>query len=181
MAKTDQNLVVIGSIMGAHGVRGDVRVKSFTAHPEDLFAYGPLLSKDGQVLITPVAARPAKNHFIVEPEEHRQKEDWDSLKGTPLCVPRDVLPQPDEDEVYVDDLIGLSVIAEDGTPLGKIKAVLNHGASDLLEIAPAGGGKAVLIPFTLADVPDLNMDQGTVTIATFDVWADQSDKPDDRG
>lgn len=161
-------------------MRGDVRVKSFTADPEDLFAYGPLLSKDGQVLITPTAARPAKNHFIIVPEERRQKEEWDQMKGTPLCIPRDVLPQPDEDEVYVDDLIGLSAIAPDGTPLGKVKAVLNHGASDLLEIVPASGGKPVLIPFTLADVPDLNMDQGTVTIATFDVWADQSGKPDEQ-
>ncbi|MEO1642434.1 MAG: 16S rRNA processing protein RimM, partial [Pseudomonadota bacterium] len=70
-------LVVLGVILGAHGVRGDVRVKSFTEEPEDIFAYGPLLNKNSKTLLTPTSARPAKAHFIVTPEERRQKEDWD--------------------------------------------------------------------------------------------------------
>ena len=171
-------LVTLGVILGAHGVRGDVRVKSFTAEPEDLFAYGPLLGKAGESLLTPVSARPAKSHFIVAPEERRQKEEWDALKGTELCVERSLLPETDDDEVYVDDLVGLAVNDLEAKPLGRIKAVLNHGAGDLLEIAPSGGGKPVLVPFTLADVPDLDLAAGTVTVATFEIWADQSGKPD---
>ena len=174
-------LVVLGVILGAHGVRGDVRVKSFTAEPEDIFAYGPQLGKSGETLVTPTSVRPAKAHLIVIPEERRQKEDWDALKGVELCVERDALPETDEDEVYIDDLVGLNVVNEADAPLGKIKAVLNHGAGDLLEVMPNAAGKPVLIPFTLEDVPDVDLAAGQVTVTTFDLWADQSGKPDDRG
>ncbi|MEM1036099.1 MAG: ribosome maturation factor RimM [Pseudomonadota bacterium] len=174
-------LVILGVILGAHGVRGDVRVKSFTAEPEDIFAYGALLGKTGETLLTPVSVRPAKAHFIVSPEERRQKEDWDAMKGVELCVDRDALPEADEDEIYIDDLVGLNVVDQDGAPLGKIKAVLNHGAGDLLEVAVKAGGKPVLIPFTLEDVPDVDLETGRVTVTTFDLWADQSGKPDDGG
>lgn len=173
-----EKLVTLGVILGAHGVRGDVRVKSFTAEPEDLFSYGPLFGKDGAVLITPVSARPAKAHFIVSPKERLQKEDWDRMKGTELCVDRDVLPETDEDEVYVDDLVGLKVLDEADEMLGRVKAVINHGAGDLLEIVPTGRGKVVLVPFTLADVPEVDLTAGTVTVATFEIWADQSGKPE---
>ncbi|MEM1086126.1 MAG: ribosome maturation factor RimM [Pseudomonadota bacterium] len=172
-------LVILGVILGAHGVRGDVRVKSFTAEPEDIFAYGALLGKDGKPLLSPVSVRPAKTHFIVSPKERRQKEDWDAMKGAELCVDRGVLPETDEDEIYIEDLIGLVVVDEAGAPLGKIKAVLNHGAGDLLEVALEAGGKPVLVPFTIDDVPDVDLETGHVTVATFDLWADQSGKPDD--
>lgn len=170
--------LVLGVILGAHGVRGDVRVKSFAAQDEDLFAYGALLDKAGKVLLTPVSVRPAKGHFIVTPKERLQKEDWDRMKGTELFITRDALPDPDEDEVYVDDLIGLAVQDPTGAALGRIRAVLNHGAGDLLEIDPTAGGASVLVPFTLIDVPELDMDAGIVTVATFEIWADQSGKPE---
>ncbi|MEL7232665.1 MAG: ribosome maturation factor RimM, partial [Pseudomonadota bacterium] len=107
-----------------------------------------------------------------------QKEEWDALKGTELCVERSGLPDTEEDEMYITDLIGLAVIDEAGVTLGKIKAVLNHGAGDRLEIAPKAGGKPVLVPFTLADVPDVDLDVRRVTVSTFDIWADQSGKPE---
>ncbi|MEM7493363.1 MAG: ribosome maturation factor RimM [Pseudomonadota bacterium] len=173
-------LVTLGVIIGAHGVRGDVRVKSFTAEAEDIFAYGPLKGEDGVVLITPTSVRAGKNHFIVSPEEQRQKEDWDALKGTKLCIERDCLPETDDDEIYVDDLVGLHVINGANEVIGTVKAVLNHGASDLLEIMPTTGGKPVLVPFTHADVPDIDLVAGRVSVATFDLWADQSGKPEDQ-
>lgn len=179
MSTAATDLVVIGVILGAHGVRGDVRVKSFTAEPDALFDYAPFLSATGEVLIDPVRARPAKDHYIVTPETPRQKEDWDQLKSTKLYVPRDALPEPDADEYYIDDLVGLDVFAGGEAPIGRVKAVLNHGASDLIEIQPKPSGKPVLVPFTLADVPVVDLGKNRIVVANFEVWADQSKPPKD--
>lgn len=177
MSKAAEDLVVVGVILGAHGVRGDVRVKSFTAEPDALFDYAPFLSETGEVLIEPVRARPAKDHFIVSPDKPRQKEEWDRLKSTRLYVPRDVLPETDEDEYYIDDLVGLDVFSGGEAPIGRIKAVLNHGASDLIEIQPEPSGKPVLVPFTLEDVPVVDLGRNRIVVANFEVWADES-KPE---
>lgn len=164
----------MGAITGAHGVRGDVKVKSFTAEPEDLFRYGPLLGADGSVLLEPVKHRPAKAVFLVTPKTARQKEDWDGLKGTRLHVPRDALPDTEDDEVYVDELIGLAALDEDGTVLGKVKAVQNYGAGDLIEVSPADGGKSVLVPFTETDVPEVDIGEGIMVMSDWALWADES-------
>ena len=177
MSKTAKDLVTVGVILGAHGVRGDVRVKSFTAEPDALFDYAPLLTETGEILIEPQRARPAKDHFIVTPASPRQKEEWDQLKRTKLYVPRDVLPEPDDDEFYIDDLVGLDVYAGGDTPIGRVKAVLNHGASDLIEIQPTARGKPVLVPFTLDDVPMVDLSAQRIVVATFEIWADES-KPE---
>ncbi|MCR9077676.1 MAG: ribosome maturation factor RimM [Hyphomonadaceae bacterium] len=177
MSKAATDLVVVGVIMGAHGVRGDVRVKSFTAEPDALFDYAPFLSETGDVLIEPVRARPAKDHFIVSPEKPLQKEEWDQLKSTKLYVPRDALPETDEDEFYIDDLVGLAVFAGGDAQIGRVKAVLNHGAGDLIEVQPTRSGKPVLVPFTLEDVPMVDLDKGRIIVANFEIWADES-KPE---
>lgn len=174
--KTD--LVVVAAILGAHGVRGDVRVKSFTADPEAVFDYAPLLSEDGTLLIDPVRARPAKDHFIVSPETARQKEEWDALKGTKLYVPRERLPEVEEDEFYIDDLVGLDVFGGGNEKLGRVKAVLNHGAGDLIEVQCEAQRKPVLVPFTLIDVPVVDLKRARIVVSDFDTWADES-KPED--
>lgn len=179
MSKTATDLVVVGVILGAHGVRGDVRIKSFTAEPEALFEYAPFLSETGEVLIDPMRARPAKDHFIVTPEKPLQKEEWDKLKSTKLYVPRDVLPKTEADEYYIDDLVGLDVFSGGDTPVGRVKAVLNHGASDLIEVQPTPRGKPVLVPFTLEDVPVVDLSAKRLVIATFEIWADES-KPENE-
>lgn len=179
MSKTATDLVVVGVILGAHGVRGDVRIKSFTAEPEALFEYAPFLSETGEVLIDPMRARPAKDHFIVTPEKPLQKEEWDKLKSTKLYVPRDVLPKTEADEYYIDDLVGLDVFSGGDTPVGRVKAVLNHGASDLIEVQPTPRGKPVLVPFTLEDVPVVDLGARRLVIATFEIWADES-KPENE-
>ena len=165
----------MGAIIGAHGVRGDVRVKSFTADPDDLFDYGPLLDQRGAVLLEAASARPAKSHFIVTPKAPRQKEAWDALKSTPLHVPRAALPPTDDDEVYVDELIGLTALDADGARLGTVKAVQNYGAGDLLEVSPAGGGKTVLVPFTEEDVPEIDIGAGRLVIPQWALWADEGE------
>lgn len=177
MSKSATDLVVVGVILGAHGVRGDVRVKSFTAEPDALFDYAPFLSEAGEIMIDPVRARPAKDHFIVSPKSPRQKEEWDQLKSTRLYVPREALPEPEEDEYYIDDLVGLDVFTGGDTAIGRVKAVLNHGASDLIEIQPKPSGKPVLVPFTLEDVPVVDLGKNRIIVANFEVWADDSKPP----
>ncbi|MAP95497.1 MAG: 16S rRNA processing protein RimM [Ponticaulis sp.] len=147
------NLVCVGAIAGAHGVQGELRIRSFTLVPEDCFAYGPLLDDDGKILVEPKSARPAKTHFVVRPEGNRSREDWEAMKGTKLFVPRDELPAPEEDEFYYDDLLGLSVRHMDGRELGRVKAVQNFGADDLLEIVAPDGRTAYYLPFTKDVVP----------------------------
>lgn len=177
MSKAATDLIVIGVILGAHGVRGDVRIKSFTAEPEALFEYAPFLSETGEVLVDPLRARPAKDHYIVSPAKPLQKEEWDGLKGTKLCVPRDAFPETEDDEYYIDDLVGLDVYGGGDTPIGRVKAVLNHGASDLIEVQPTTRGKPVLVPFTLDDVPVVDLSSRRIVVATFEIWADDS-KPE---
>lgn len=179
MSKQTVDLVVVGIILGAHGVRGDVRVKSFTAEPEALFDYAPFLDETGLVLIDPVRARPAKDHFIVTPQTTRQKEEWDALKRTKLCVPRDALPAAEEGEFYVEDLVGLDVYGGGEDKIGRVKAVLNHGAGDLIEVDSADHPKPVLVPFTLVDVPQVDLELGRIVVSDFETWADDS-KPKDE-
>ena len=100
------------------------------------------------------------------------------MKGTKLYVPRDVLPETDEDEFYIEDLVGLSAFGGGDAPIGKVKAVFNHGAGDLLEIQPIERGKSVLVPFTLEDVPVVDLSLGRIVVTSFDVWADET-KPED--
>ncbi len=186
MSKTDANadrLIVLGIIAGAHGVRGDVRVRSFTEAPEDIFSYGPLLSDDRDVLLEAKSVKPAKDHFIVTPKAPRSKEDWDGLKGARLHVPRSRLPAPDDDEFYIEDLVGLDAVSRDGSAIGKVKAVHDFGAGDLLEIAPKTHGEpSFFVPFTMQDVPEVHFATGQVVVLDAASWADRSDpREEDKG
>ncbi|HPE46966.1 MAG TPA: ribosome maturation factor RimM [Hyphomonas sp.] len=169
IAGDPNRLIVVGVLKGAHGVRGEVRVKSLTADPEAMFGYGPLLDAAGNAVLTPMSARPGKDHFIVRPREQKQKEDWDGLRGTLLHVPRTMLPAVDEDEFYIDDLVGLEVFAGGMVPAGKVRAVHDFGAGDLLEITLTSGG-SVMVPFTEADVPVVDLAAGRLVIASLDDW-----------
>ena len=135
MSKAATDLIVIGVILGAHGVRGDVGIKSFTAEPEALFEYAPFLSETGEILVDPLRARPAKDHYIVSPAKPLQKEEWDGLKGTKLCVPRDALPDTEDDEYYIDDLVGLDVYGGGDTLVfgGRDDDVLSAGDGAIIE------------------------------------------------
>ncbi|MEM1150813.1 MAG: ribosome maturation factor RimM, partial [Pseudomonadota bacterium] len=126
-------------------------------------------------ILAPKSVRPARAHFIVTSEPVRSREEWDAMKGVKLYVPLQALPEIDDDEVYVDELLGVSAIDPDGLVLGRIKAVQNYGAGDLLEISPAIGGKSVLIPFTQEDVPSVDINAGQVTIASWALWSEDKD------
>lgn len=169
--KTQDRLIPMGVLKGAHGVRGEVRVKSLTGDPAALFTYGPLLDESGQVLLTPVTARPGKEHFIVRPKESLQKEAWDALRGRLLHVARARLPAADEDEFYIEDLVGLAVYAGGEDLAGKVRSVQNFGGGDLLEIDMPGASSTVMVPFTLADVPVVDLALGRVIIPELAEWA----------
>jgi len=134
----EERLICVGAIAGAYGVRGEVRLKSFCAIPEDIANYSPLLDEAGKHEYRLTITRPIKNGFAARIEGIRTKEEADALRGTSLHAPRAALPSLPDDEFYHADLIGLEVFDTGGEPLGRIIAVPNHGAGDLLEIRPPG-------------------------------------------
>jgi 16S rRNA processing protein RimM len=155
---TKPDLVVIGAIAGAHGVRGDAKLKAF-GDPVALCRYGPFLNEEGDVLLTPKGSKPGGAGFVVAWfEQQMTREEMQALKGTLLYVPRTLLPATAEDEFYYADLLGLAVETLDGELLGKVKSVQDFGAGDLLEIAGPGG--AWLLPFTKAAVPHVDLAAG---------------------
>ena len=155
-------MVCVGAIAGAYGVRGEVRLKSFCAEPEDIAAYGPLSTEDGGRSFEGTLSGAVKNGFAARLSGIRTKEEADALRGTRLFVPRARLPEAEEDEYYHADLIGLPVFDTGGTEIGRVKAVLNHGAGDLLELHGPGIKGTVLLPFTRAAVPTVDIAGGRI-------------------
>lgn len=154
--------VCVGAIAGAFGVRGEVRLKSFTAVPEDIASYTPLETEDGKHSYTVRITRQIKNGLAARLSGVTNKDAADALRGTQLFVPRDRLPTLPDDEFYHADLIGLTVSDTGGTPLGKVMAVHNNGADDLLELSAPGQKQTVLLPFTKAVVPTVDLSQGRI-------------------
>lgn len=150
------DLICIGAIAGAFGVHGEVRVKSFTAVPEDIADY-PLTTEDGTKRFDLTLSRPVKNGFAARLSGVLTREQADALRGTQLYTPRTALPGLPDDEFYHADLIGLSVYDTGGTLLGQVKSVQNHGATDLLELHGAGLKGTVFLPFTKAAVPTVDL------------------------
>jgi 16S rRNA processing protein RimM len=149
--------VALGVITGAHGVRGEVRVKSFTSEPEAIASYGAVgLGDSGRETVIR-SLRPAREEFIAVLEGVTDRTAAERLKGCLLHVARDRLPPPDEDEVYVSDVIGLPVYRKDGTLLGAVAAVTDYGAGDLLEIRSDDRRNSILIPFVAAMVPEVDL------------------------
>ena len=155
--------VCVAAIAGAFGFRGEVRLKSFTAIPEDVAAYGPLSTEDGaRTFEVSLSGKSAKGALVARLSGIASKEEADGLRGTRLHVERSRLPDLPEDEYYHADLIGLEVRDPGGAPLGRVAAVLNHGASDILEIRPSGGGASTLLAFTREAVPTVDLASGVI-------------------
>lgn len=149
-------LIQVGRVAGAFGVKGEIRITSFTSDPLALLDYKDLRREDGSPGLTLTAGRAAKGGVVVRAREVETREQAEALRGLKLYIPRDRLPEPEEDEFYVTDLIGLSVETAEGEPLGRIKAVQDFGAGDLLEIQPPEGPSWYL-PFTREAVPEVRM------------------------
>ena len=148
-------LIVVGKIVGAFGVKGEARVQSFTDDPEAAFEYGPLVDEAGNVVLTPVRVRSLGDGFGVIAKEQRQREEWEAMRGTLLHAPREAMPDAEEGEFYVADLIGMAVVHVDGRELGHVAAVQNFGAGELIEVKPAKGG-SFLLPFTQDNFPEID-------------------------
>ncbi|MGB8602991.1 MAG: ribosome maturation factor RimM [Rhizomicrobium sp.] len=155
--------VLLAAIVGAHGLKGEVRVKSFARTGVSLDAYGPLSDETGRSF-TVRAVRPGpKDEQLVVFEEIRDRTAAEVLRGVKLYVPRDALPATTGDEFYHTDLIGLAAVDGDGAHIGKVVAVHNFGAGDILEIARGDGGE-ILIGFTHATVPAIDLKAGRLTV-----------------
>jgi len=166
--------VVLARIGAPHGVRGEVRVKSFAEDPRAVGAYGPLEAPDGR-RFSISALRPASGKspdmFVVRFDGVADRDAAAALNGVELSVDRARLPPAEDDAFYHADLIGLAAETPDGAPLGRVSAVANYGAGDLLEIAPPKGPVA-LVPFTRATVPAVDLAGGRIVVdapaGTFD-------------
>ena len=156
-------MVCIAAVAGAHGVRGNVRIKPFTHVPQDVAAYGPVTDADGVRAFDLTLVGEAKGVVIARMTGIEDREAAEALKGLRLYVPRERLPDADEDEYYHADLIGLAVVDETGADAGTVNALHDFGAGDLIEIRRPSG-KLVLLPFTRAAVPGVDLAAGMVTV-----------------
>jgi 16S rRNA processing protein RimM len=155
--------VLVGVIVGAHGIKGEVKLKSFTSEPMSIGRYGPLQSASGQQFeITKLKA--AKDDFIASLKSVNDRNEAEALKGTELFVARQKLPKLNTNETYAHDLMGLDVVLENGSKLGRLVGMPNYGAGDLLEVAVDGNSETVLIPFTNAFVPQDDFSSGRIVV-----------------
>ena len=152
--------ICVGAIAGAFGVRGEVRLKSFTADPRAIADYGPLSSEDGRQTFTLSLTRPVTGGFGARLSGVTTREQAEALKGITLWVARSALPSLPDDEFYHADLIGLAVFDPGGAPLGQVRAIHDHGAGDILEVAGPQG--VLLLPFTRAVVPTVDIAAGRI-------------------
>ena len=171
MAATQQkplpeDRVCVGAITGARGLRGEVRIKSFTAEPEDIGAYGPVSTEDGEKSFEVHVTARAKGQIIARLEGIDDRDAAEALKGTQLFVPKSELPEAGESVYYHGDLMGLKAFSPDGHSLGVVKAVHNFGAGDVIEITGDGeGGKdGLMVTFTNARVPEVDLEAGRIVI-----------------
>ncbi len=169
-----RDMVLLGLITGAHGIRGEVKLRSFTEDPEAIAGYSPLETASGR-RIEIGKLRPQKDGFIAVLKGVMDRNAAEALKGTELFVPRERLPEPDENEVYVHDLIGVPVHLADGSILGEIVDVANYGAGDLIDVRIEGRQDTVLIPF--ADAYVVEADGEKVVVDLPEGYLDAGERP----
>ncbi len=154
--------VCVGAIAGAFGVRGEAKLKCFTGDPAAIGEYGPLATEDGKRLFTAKLTRQIKGGYAARLTGVETREEAEALKGTRLYADRSAMPEPDEEEFYYADLLGLRIEATDGTVLGKIKAIQDFGAGDVIEYLPEGGGESLYLAFTRDVVPTVDVTGGRI-------------------
>jgi 16S rRNA processing protein RimM len=155
--------ICIARIGAAHGVRGAVKLWTFTEDPLAVKTYGPLVSKDGARSFEIATTREAKGHLVATLKGIATREDAERLNGIELYIAREKLPATDENEYYHADLIGLAAVDAAHEPLGRVVAIHNFGAGDIIEIAPPSG-TTLLLPFTHAVVPSVDLKGGRVVV-----------------
>ena len=170
--------ICVARIGAAHGVRGAVKLWTFTEDPLAVKHYGPLTTKDGTRQFEVATAREANGHLVATLKGVGSREDAERLNGIELYVAREKLPATDQNEYYHADLIGLAAVTPANAPLGRVIAIHNFGAGDIIEIAPPHG-PTMLLPFTNAVVPTVDLAGGSVVIELPDEI--EGDTADDTG
>jgi 16S rRNA processing protein RimM len=155
--------ICVARIGAAHGVRGAVKLWTFTEDPLAVKRYGPLATKDGARSFEVAHAREAKGHLVATLKGVTTREEAERLNGIELYIAREKLPETDADEYYHADLIGLAAVNAADEAIGRVVAIHNFGAGDIIEIAPAKGA-TMLLPFTNAVVPTVDLAKGRVVI-----------------
>lgn len=157
--------ICVGKIGAAHGIRGEVKIWPFTADPLAIAEYGVVEAADGSRVFEIEALRPARDFLVARIKGVSTRAAAEALRNIELFVPRERLPEiEDADEFYYADLVGLAVVDRAGAPLGKVVAVHNFGAGDLLELKLDAARDTLLIPFTALTVPELDIAAGRVVI-----------------
>lgn len=159
----DERQVLIGRVLGAFGVKGEIRILCFGEDPKALLSYKILVDRAGAAVLTLSGGRASKDVLIARTVEVADKDAADALRGTDLYVPRSRLPEAEEDEFYLADLIGMTARSPEGAPLGRVRAVPNYGAGDLLEIEPEDA-PTFLVPFTKDLVPEVKIGEGVLVV-----------------
>lgn len=169
--------VMLARIGAPHGVKGEVRLFVFASDPDALRRYAPLTDESGKRTFVLKTLRPAKDHFVARLEGVDTREAAEALTNQGLHVDRGLLPATeDEDDFYYADLIGLNAVTAEGETFGKVVAVHDFGAGDILEIAPEAGGKTLMLPFTRAVVPTIDIKGGRLIVEPGE-WAREEAPP----
>ena len=162
---TSGSMILMGRIGAAHGIKGEVRIQSFTEDPMALVDYGPLATNKPGLTVTILSARTTTNVLVARLDGVNDRNEAEKLNGVELFVDRSLLPEPDDDDdFYHADLIGLRARLADGSEIGVVSAVPNYGAGDLLEIRDPRSGDSYLYPFTRAVVPEIRVAEGYLLI-----------------
>lgn len=167
--------VCLGAITGAHGIRGEVRIRVFAENAGDIACYGPLTSEDGRERFRIVRSRVSSAGAVAKLEGVNDRTAAERLKGERLYVARDALPETEDEQWYHADLIGLGVETPDGGRIGTVEAVFDFGAGDLIEVRPDGGGNTILIPFTAEQVPTVDVNGGRIVAMPMEGMEDDAD------
>jgi 16S rRNA processing protein RimM len=162
--------ICVARIGAAHGVRGEVKLWSFTEDPLAIANYGPLETEDGARRFEIEALRPAKDHLVARLKGVGDRDAAEQLRNLELYIARARLPKiEDADTFYYADLVGLAAVTPNGDQLGTVAAVHNFGASDVIEIKPAAGGEPLLLPFTEATVPSVDLKARRIVVVVPEV------------
>ena len=166
--------ILLGVVIGAQGLKGEVKVKTFTESPERLGAYGALHAKDGRTFVVHAARAAKPDIAVVRFDGVGDRNAAETLKGLELFVARDALPPTDDEEFYHADLIGLAVHDSEGRVLGTVNTIHNFGAGDVIAIARSDGGDMIL-PFSRAVVPAIDVKAGFIVVAVPEEADDDED------
>lgn len=171
---SNEDLVCLGVITGAHGIKGEVKVKSFTEIPSDIAGYGELTDKTGSKVFSLKVTGKIKDDLRVKVKGIDDRNAAEAIRGTELYIPRSILPELDEEEFYFSDLIGLDVKDEDLNVIGKVNGVYNFGAGDIIEVNIAG--KLEMLPFTKQYVPDISIKNGYIIVKELVPSSDEEEE-----